>query len=216
MSQMTRRFSLGDLMIMIAAIAASIMGMRSLWLGHLAGRGVIASKQMTYDRLLVAAMLSACATPLTVACLAFRIRRPRPAWRRVAIRPGTAAMLACVVIFAARTLEVTASLISPDVYSFAGLTEFGRASPIQFGDSVHVVLIRSMNREGVIGSIEPFGCHSTLVASFASPCGPAVAAVWLVLALSGRWRPEKSWIDRLGRLLGAMWIMISALAAIPV
>jgi hypothetical protein len=68
----------------------------------------------------------------------------------------------------------------------------------------------------LIGHIEPLGCFGVLTVSFASPCGPAVAAVWLVLAMSGRWRPEKSWIDRLARLLGATWIGISALAMFPV
>jgi hypothetical protein len=36
--------------------------------------------------------------------------------------------------------------------------------------------------------------------------GCAVGAVWLVLWLGGRWRAERSWIDRLGRGLGAYWI----------
>jgi hypothetical protein len=35
----------------------------------------------------------------------------------------------------------------------------------------------------------------------------SVATIWLALALSGRWRSEKSWIDRAGRILGWYWIM---------
>jgi hypothetical protein len=34
----------------------------------------------------------------------------------------------------------------------------------------------------------------------------AVAATWAVLAVGGRWRPERSWLDRLGLLLGVYWI----------
>jgi hypothetical protein len=34
----------------------------------------------------------------------------------------------------------------------------------------------------------------------------AVAGVWLLLAFTGRWRAEKSWVDRLGRALGAVWV----------
>jgi hypothetical protein len=42
--------------------------------------------------------------------------------------------------------------------------------------------------------------------------GFAVAASWLVLILGRRWRPEPSWIDRLGRAVGVYWIvMIPAL-----
>jgi hypothetical protein len=34
----------------------------------------------------------------------------------------------------------------------------------------------------------------------------AVAASWLTLALGGRWRPEPTWPDRAGRVLGACWL----------
>jgi hypothetical protein len=35
-----------------------------------------------------------------------------------------------------------------------------------------------------------------------------IAGAWLILALSGSRHREKSWIDRLGRALGASWIAI--------
>ncbi len=34
-----------------------------------------------------------------------------------------------------------------------------------------------------------------------------VVGAWLALAVSGRWRAEASWVDRLGRLLGAYWLL---------
>lgn len=37
-------------------------------------------------------------------------------------------------------------------------------------------------------------------------CGYAVIGAWLTMGLLGRWRPEPSWIDRLGRALGVAWI----------
>lgn len=37
---------------------------------------------------------------------------------------------------------------------------------------------------------------------------PAVIAAWVALILVGRWRPERSWIDRAGRALGAYWIVL--------
>ena len=40
----------------------------------------------------------------------------------------------------------------------------------------------------------------------AEKCFFAIAGAWLLLALSGRWRAEPGWIDRLGRLMGAVWI----------
>jgi hypothetical protein len=44
----------------------------------------------------------------------------------------------------------------------------------------------------------------------------AVAGAWLILLLAGWWRPEPSWIDRLGRVLGLGWIVLSlSLAGAP-
>ena len=34
-----------------------------------------------------------------------------------------------------------------------------------------------------------------------------VAASWLTLVLAGRWKMERAWDDRLGRLLGAFWMI---------
>ena len=36
--------------------------------------------------------------------------------------------------------------------------------------------------------------------------GQAVIAPWLLLWLGGHWKPEPSWIDRLGRVLGWGWL----------
>jgi hypothetical protein len=36
--------------------------------------------------------------------------------------------------------------------------------------------------------------------------GPSIAVVWIVLALGGRWHPQPAWSDRLGRLLGWIWL----------
>jgi hypothetical protein len=38
-----------------------------------------------------------------------------------------------------------------------------------------------------------------------------VLAAWLTLALSGRWRAERSGIDALGRLVGVVWLLILAI-----
>ena len=37
--------------------------------------------------------------------------------------------------------------------------------------------------------------------------GLLILSAWLVLAVSGGWRPERSWIDRAGRMLGIAWIV---------
>ncbi len=209
-----RRFNLGDLMILIAAIALATVTLRSLWQGLTVGDGA-RYWSVTPSRLLVAATLSACVTPMTLACLAFRVRRPRPAWRRVALQPGAAASLACSVVFAFQSAEVAASLLWPKLAGLGGFV-YAKISPIRFGDSVSLVVMRSRLGNGVIGHIEPAACFGVLTTNFITPCGPVVAAVWLLLALSGRWRPERSWIDRLGRVVGATWIVVTLLSTLPV
>lgn len=42
-------------------------------------------------------------------------------------------------------------------------------------------------------------------------CGLAVVVAWTTLILSRGWRCERSWIDRLGRVLGLAWIGYAAL-----
>jgi hypothetical protein len=42
-----------------------------------------------------------------------------------------------------------------------------------------------------------------------SDAGGAVALAWLVAGAGGRWRPEPSWVDRAGRLLGVAWLILT-------
>lgn len=43
----------------------------------------------------------------------------------------------------------------------------------------------------------------------------SVPLAWLALAIAGRWRPERSWIDRLGGAIGLCWsLLIAAYIAI--
>jgi hypothetical protein len=39
----------------------------------------------------------------------------------------------------------------------------------------------------------------------------AIAASWGALAIVGRWRPEPSWDDRIGRLLAVAWLVLGPL-----
>lgn len=201
---------MGDLLILIAALGVGMWGARNLWFG-LTGGPLQGWWNSTPGHLVIAAMLSAFAMPMTVACLALRLRQPRPPWRRVFIRPGAAALLACCLVFAARLLELVAVFHSP-----TGGPVLGQGYPIRVSDTSYVVLVESFFGNGAMSSVQVGECFSVMVASFAYPCGYAVGGVWLVQAASGRWRPEKSWIDRLGRSLGLIWISITILTAIPV
>jgi len=53
---------------------------------------------------------------------------------------------------------------------------------------------------------------STVFVGYAQQVSFAVIGGWSALALSGRWRPESSWIDRSGRFLGICWIGVTILS----
>jgi len=53
---------------------------------------------------------------------------------------------------------------------------------------------------------------SLLVVHFSHEVSFAVAGGWSALALSGRWRPEPSWIDLAGRITGAVWLAVTAVS----
>jgi hypothetical protein len=40
---------------------------------------------------------------------------------------------------------------------------------------------------------------------------PTVAGAWLVLAIAGRWRLARGWIERCGRALGVSWLALEVL-----
>ncbi len=46
--------------------------------------------------------------------------------------------------------------------------------------------------------------HTTATTSI----GFAVIASWVALALARRWRSERGWIDRAGRAVGLLWIVL--------
>ncbi len=45
--------------------------------------------------------------------------------------------------------------------------------------------------------------------------GPGVFGAWFALVLAGRWRSEPGAIDRLGRVVGALWLLQFALSEVP-
>jgi hypothetical protein len=41
--------------------------------------------------------------------------------------------------------------------------------------------------------------------------GPMIAGAWIALRLTGRLHRERGWIDGLGTLVGALWVLIAML-----
>jgi hypothetical protein len=50
--------------------------------------------------------------------------------------------------------------------------------------------------------------HLTFDWENSTAVGLAVTTAWVVTALGGNWRPEREWTDRLGRVLGAYWVVL--------
>ena len=170
---MTRRFSVLDAMILVAATALGFGGIRTYspafysypytpipppsWLSWSA---VVLSNWAFY--------LSPLPAAWTLAALVLRIRPLRPSMRRLMRQPGTVALLAATILIPLGVVHYLLDLHSSSWHDV----------PFQY-------------------------------TSFSLGCG--VGTAWLMLALSMRWRAERSWIDRLGRVLGAYWIGMVAL-----
>jgi hypothetical protein len=46
-----------------------------------------------------------------------------------------------------------------------------------------------------------------IVITLGMPMSLGVAIAWFTLAIVGRWRPDRGWDDRLGRLVGCLWLV---------
>ena len=197
----SRCSDIADLMILIAALSVGMAGWKSIWLGFHLQRGAH-WWNATPIHSMYEATVAAWLAPLTTACLAIRIRRRAPSWRRTAILPGTAGSIACAVVVANRTVLMMFHKVLVGIQNFMITNDKT--------DRYHVISrIESVIHVVYDGLADPSLYFSVHAARLAVPCGYAVAAVWTFLAVSGRWRNERSWIDRFGRILGATWILLA-------
>ena len=177
-------------MLLVGSSAVALGVSVAVWRGAFGGwyfliarDGVFTVRDWTASRVVMYA--SECvSTLLPLACawtpllLLLRLRRPRPAWRRVWRQPGMAACLAAVVGWAWAGAGLSLTTL---------LTATVRPSAIQPPDRW----------------VQKF-----LVDEVFMYVGACVAAAWVLLAVTGLWRRPVDWIDRLGRLVGAAWIVI--------
>jgi hypothetical protein len=112
----------------------------------------------------------------SIALVLIRVQAPRHERRRLCTEPGFAAALAVVTCAAVVLLDS------------GGRTLF----------------VRAKTGAGGPWNAARFAMANIRMLMIAAPSG--VAATWAVLAVGGRWRPERSWLDRLGLVLGVYWI----------
>ncbi len=181
-----RRFRLSDAMILLAATALGygiIEGVVRAVGGFLSWSALYAALTAPRRHQPRAATLSRLALltlPLvvtwTLALIEIRLLRPRPRFRRLTRQPGM--MAACA---------------AGAVIVFVGLVSFAFVMVLRWES--HADYFRAVFFVG--GLTVPF---------VPILCGLAVLVSWLTLLASRRWRAEPSWVDRLGRALGAVWI----------
>ncbi len=75
--------------------------------------------------------------------------------------------------------------------------------------AVQIGIAASIGTGFASGYREIIALHSCL-----SYPGMAVLGTWASLVLARRWRSEKSWVDRMGRVLGFFWILVGVFVPI--
>ncbi len=133
------------------------------------------------------------ATVWTVAVLGLRLRRPRARWSRLIRQPGLVAGLMAALILAVR-LSGFATMclrVIGQQQLWVWTTKFTGGGGALVGWPPGYLLFETDHFLNTMGMI-----------------GVAVASSWVLLLVSRQWRPEPSWIDRAGRVLGWFWIAI--------
>jgi hypothetical protein len=185
-----RRFTVFDAMVLIAATAVGLAVARPLagdyvriqrlnWAASNAGTAGTAGPS---DDLGGAAIVAMClALSWTLALLPLRLRRPRPDRAGLFRQPGFAAGVSVLLASAILSLYFVATVLRQ----------------LSFGHHFRDLDLYAMVYWPTCGMIYEDGLMF----------GPSVCAAWLILAGSGGWRSEPSWIDRAGRALGGFWVL---------
>jgi len=195
----TRSFQISDALVLVAATGLGLAGCRFLLRASQSGWGDLwpTGDGPVFRGLWLAALGAIPVSSIlllswTAAVFLLRLRDPRPRRRLLWCQPGFLACVAAVFLFAWKSLGV--GLLAAAEVLAANPAQLPK---IQFGD-----LIREL-------ALMLLSFHFAPQANV----GAAVLLVWLVTWASGRCRPEPSWVDRSGRVLGAIWVCTALLAA---
>lgn len=181
----SRRFHLLDAMALVLATAVGLSRIRSL-IEFAIRDCAVAAKSAHFSLMRDLGDWFVPAAPIlamwTLVLVPLGLRSPRPCLRRLARQPG---WIACCA--ASLALVITGAWGFAQIYR----EEFyeGEDLDVDYAFTTIFILLKLC--------LAPMGC--------------AVAGAWLTLLLTGKWRPEPTWNDRIGRVLGGLWI-----AAIPI
>lgn len=183
-SRLPSRFSLPDAMILIAATALGGRGLQmlrsTLNISHFAGTRD--GRPFLAALIRVPHLINAPAPPAAAWTVAVLVIGRGSARRRLIGEPGPAACLAATVGPAITALQ---AIVMPAVQ----IATIG-------GPDQRLLNVLSWETIGLALIARPSGV------------GIAVAAVWTCPAIRRRRRPQRIWIDRLGRALGLYWLLM--------
>jgi hypothetical protein len=182
-----RPFGLTDAMMCVVAAAVGLWVNQRNWVSFVARwqRPVDSHDTLEHVLDLVTPHLAA----MTIAVFAVRMRAPRPPLCRLARQPG---LVACAVALSA--LLVIACWVGVT-------TAMGRA--VEFSEHA------TNDFEHSRGSFVLYPLSGRNLVVYGDRIGFAVAGAWLWLWISGRWRAEPTWVDRLGRVMGWLWLVLA-------
>jgi hypothetical protein len=133
--------------------------------------------------------LTPCVVLWAVALLVLRIRRPRFRLRYLTRQPG---MVACIVTVVVVTIRLVGEVL---LFRLSGSSggPWLAARTVKYPFSFLLPWPPPLELDSHF-----FG--------WVPEVGLAVAAAWLVQVMSGRWRSDPSWLNRVGLALGLFWI----------
>ncbi len=209
-----RRFTLGDGLLAVAALAAGFAMVRNWTQPHWCAdpahmysfpRAAASTARQVYQAVAVGGTWTIpFAMAFTPVILVARFRRPRPQFARITQEPGIIASAAAMVIMVIRPLqEVPAFLLqyltitsSPIQLPSPPFIRWNGPPPPSLGQAIQNAVLEAF----------PF---------FTAPLvGIAVLVAWLVLLANGRFRPEPDWVDRSGRVLGIYWMALAVFTGV--
>ena len=193
----SRSFSLFDAMILLAATAFGMAGSRTIlflggWLDldRPTGGWTVVSALNALARAvwLSQSFLAAWAIGL----LALTLRRSRPRLRQLFLQPGFVVCIATVLGMIKGTLELLARWL---LFSITKDEDWWLIN-------THVV-----NNPWVSVPLGAwFRIHDYLI-NESEYIGFGIVLAWIILAISGRCRTQRTWLNRIGMILGVLWIV---------
>jgi hypothetical protein len=198
--RINRSFQVTDAIVLVAATGFGLAGCRFwLWASKTSwGDYWPPMNEPTPIGLWMAALgaIPVASIPLfswTMAVLMLRLRGTRPRRRHLWCQPG---FLACVAAFFLFTWKcfIVVLIVAEEALEALWVSP-AQLLKLSYGDLFSELALMQ------------FGSNFVPQVNV----GTAVLLLWLVAWASGRFRPEPGWVDRSGRVLGAVWIGISLL-----